>query len=141
MRKAIVLSVILALVPVLSGLSQTTARAKHRVVFQMTEPQGPAWDELTVRVNNLLANLVPDGGAQVEIVFFGRGLDMLRKSNVGYEKRFEQFVGLGVVFAACQNSMAAMKLTSADLFPFASPVRSGVVEVVRKQEAGWAYVH
>ena len=46
----------------------------------MTEPQGPAWDELTVRVNNLLANLVPDGGAQVEIVFFGRGLDMLRKT-------------------------------------------------------------
>ena len=141
MRNAFVSSVTLALVLVQGALPQTTARAKHRVVFQMTEPEGPAWDDLTVRVNNLLANLLPDGGAQVEIVFFGRGLNMLRKTNVSYQRRFEDFVHYGVVFAACQNSMAAMKHTAADLFPFASQVRSGVVEVVRKQEAGWAYVH
>ena len=27
-----------------------------------------------------------------------------------------------------------------DLFPFASTVDSGVAELVRKQEAGWAYI-
>jgi intracellular sulfur oxidation DsrE/DsrF family protein len=28
-----------------------------------------------------------------------------------------------------------------DLFPFASQVDSGVAELARKQEAGWAYIH
>ena len=28
-----------------------------------------------------------------------------------------------------------------DLFPFASQVDSGIAEMVRKQEQGWAYIH
>ncbi len=134
---AIGLAVILA--P--STLPQKTTAVKHRIVLQLNEPKGAAWEELTVHVNNLLANFVNDGGAEVEIVFFGPGLNMLRKTNVEYERRFRQFLSYGVTFAACQNSMGAMKLTTEDLFPFATQVRSGVAEVVRKQEAGWSYLH
>jgi len=36
--------------------------------------------------------------------------------------------------------MRDRNLTDEDLFPFASTVDSGVAELVRKQEAGWAYV-
>jgi intracellular sulfur oxidation DsrE/DsrF family protein len=31
-------------------------------------------------------------------------------------------------------------VTQADLLPFVTTVDSGVAEVVRKQEAGWAYL-
>lgn len=141
MTKRIIHAVCLALILAAAAVPQTTGKAKHRVVFQLSEPKGPAWGELTVHVNNLLANLINDGGAEVEIVFFGAGLNMLRKTNVEYEQRFRQFLGHGVTFAACQNSMGAMKLTKEDLFPFTTQVRSGVVEVVQKQEAGWSYIH
>jgi intracellular sulfur oxidation DsrE/DsrF family protein len=141
MKSSIISSIACALLIALSASPQTPVKPAHRIVVQMSEPQGPAWSELAVHVNNLLANLVPDGGAQIEIVFLGPGLNMLRKTNVAYEKRFEQFAGLGVTFAACQNSMEAMKLAKSDLFPFASEVRAGVAEIVRKQEAGWAYLH
>ncbi len=46
----------------------------------------------------------------------------------------------GIVLAACQNSMRAMRVTTEDLFPFAAQVDSGVAELVRKQEAGWSYI-
>ena len=35
---------------------------------------------------------------------------------------------------------ALRKVTTEDLFPFASQVDSGVAELIRKQEAGWSYI-
>jgi hypothetical protein len=49
-------------------------------------------------------------------------------------------VDTGVVFAVCQNSMRARKVTTEDLFPFAAQVDSGVAEIIRKQEAGFSYI-
>lgn len=141
MKKWIVSAAVLALGLAFGAVPQTTVSPKHRIVVQLNEPQGPAWSDLFVHVNNLVANFVQDGGVQVEVVFFGPGLNMLRKTNTIYEKRFKQLAAYGVTFSACQNSMAAMKLNKEDLFPFVSEVRSGVAEVVRKQEAGWAYLH
>ena len=46
----------------------------------------------------------------------------------------------GVVFAACENTMKKKNVAKEDLLPFATTVDSGVAEVVRKQEAGWAYL-
>jgi intracellular sulfur oxidation DsrE/DsrF family protein len=37
--------------------------------------------------------------------------------------------------------MRVMNVKTGDLLPFASEVDSGIAEVVRKQEAGWAYIH
>jgi intracellular sulfur oxidation DsrE/DsrF family protein len=37
--------------------------------------------------------------------------------------------------------MKAMKVKSEELFPFAIEVDSGIAEITRKQEAGWAYIH
>ena len=49
-------------------------------------------------------------------------------------------IASGVVLDACQNTMRLRKVTTEDLFPFASQVDSGVAELIRKQEAGWSYV-
>ncbi len=45
-----------------------------------------------------------------------------------------------VVFAACENAMKKRQLQRAALVAFASTVDSGVAEVVRRQEAKWAYL-
>ena len=53
----------------------------------------------------------------------------------------KQLADSGVRLSACQNAMRLMNVKTEDLFPFAAQVDSGVAELVRKQESGWAYIH
>jgi intracellular sulfur oxidation DsrE/DsrF family protein len=141
MRKILISVAALALVLVFSAVSQTQKTPKHHVVFQLSEPEGGAWTVLPLHVNNMRKAFEQDGGSQVEVVFFGAGLNMLLKKNTAYEERLKQLVDSGVTLSACQNAMKVMNVKTEDLFPFASQVDSGVAELVRKQEAGWSYIH
>ena len=141
MRKIIFSLASLALLLAFTAGSQTPAVAKHRVVFQLTESEGPAWGSLVLHVNNMRKAFAADGGSQVEVVFFGPGLNMLRKTNTAYEERLKQLVDSGVILSACQNAMRMMNVKTEDLFPIAGQVDSGIAELVRKQEAGWSYIH
>ncbi len=124
-----------------AALSQTPAAPKHHVVFQLTEAEGPAWESLATHVNNMRRAFAQDGGSEVEVVFFGPGLNMLRKTNTAYTDRLKQLADSGVKLSACQNSMHDRNVKTEDMFPFASQVDSGIAELARKQEAGWAYIH
>jgi len=140
MKKTILVVAALALVLVFAGVSQTPPAPKHRVVFQLTEPQGPAWDSLIAHVENMRTAFAKDGSG-VEVVFFGPGLNMLLKKNTAQEEKLKKLAESGVTLAACQNAMRFYNVKTEDLFPFASQVDSGVAELARKQEAGWAYIH
>jgi uncharacterized protein len=140
MKKTTLSVAALALVAVFGAVSQAAHSPKHRVVFQMTEPEGASWEMLVAHVDSMRSALSKDG-TQVEVVFFGPGLNMLLKKNSAYEERLKRLADSGVTLAACQNAMRFMKVTTEDLFPFASQVDSGVAELVRKQDAGWAYIH
>lgn len=141
MKKTILSAILLVLVAVVAAVSQTPKTPKHRVVFEVIEPEGSAWAVLPLHVNNMRAAFEKDGGSQVEVVFYGAGLNMLLKKNTAYEERLKQLADSGVTLAACQNAMRLMNVKTEDLFPFASQVDSGIAELVRKQEAGWAYIH
>jgi intracellular sulfur oxidation DsrE/DsrF family protein len=109
------------------------------VVFELNAPAPSGWDQLFHNVENVQKIFEKDG-VQVEVVFFGKGLTMLLKKNEEYAARLKEAAEKGVVLAACQNTMRAMKVKSEDLFPFATEVDSGVAELVRKQEAGFSYI-
>lgn len=141
MKKTILLAAAMVLALVAVAVSQTPAEPKHKAVFQLTEPQGQDWDMLIAHVNNARAALAKDGGSEMEVVFFGPGLNMLLKKNAAYEERLKQLADSGVKLAACQNAMRLMNVKSEDLFPFATEVDSGVAELIRKQTAGWTYIH
>jgi intracellular sulfur oxidation DsrE/DsrF family protein len=141
MKKTFLFAAALALAFVIGAVSQTPKTSKHRVVFQLDEPEGGAWDSLVKHVNNTRDALAKDCGSQVEVVFWGAGLNMLRKTNTAYEARLKQLSDDGVTLSACRNAMRVMNVKTEDLLPFASEVDSGIAEVVRKQEAGWAYIH
>ena len=82
-----------------------------------------------------------NGGVQVEVIFYGAGLNMLRKTNTAYEERLKKMKESGVTIAACQNAMKMMNIKSEDLTPYATEVDSAVAELTRRQEAGYAYIH
>jgi uncharacterized protein len=141
MKKIVLASALLALVAVIGAVSQTSRGAKHHVLFQLTEAEGDAWKVLEPHATNLQAAFAKDGGVEIEVVFYGAGLNMLKKTNTKYEDALKKMVESGVKLSACQNAMKVMKVTTEDLFPFASQVDSGIAELTRQQEAGWAYVH
>jgi uncharacterized protein len=141
MKKTLPFVAALVLALVIGAVCQTPKTSKHRVVFQLDEPEGAAWDSLVKHVNNTRDALAKDGGSQVEVVFWGAGLNMLRKTNTAYEARLKQLSDDGVTLSACRNAMRVLNVKAEDLLPFASEVDSGIAEIVRKQEAGWAYIH
>jgi intracellular sulfur oxidation DsrE/DsrF family protein len=139
--KPTLLAAAVLLATLLPAAAQTPAAPKHKAVFQLTEPEGADWGTLIVHVNNMRAAFEKDGGVQIEVVFFGPGIHMLRKTNTAEGDRLKKLSESGVILAACQNAMRVANLKTEDLFPFASQVDAGVAELVRKQEAGWAYIH
>jgi uncharacterized protein len=141
MKRTLLVVSALALLLGYAAISQTPAGPKHHVVFQMSEPDGSAWSSLALHLNNTMKSLADDGGSQVEVVFYGPGLGMLTKASTAYEEPLKQLSDKGVKLLACRNAMKMRNVKTEDLFPFAGQVDSGIAEIVRKQEAGWAYVH
>jgi intracellular sulfur oxidation DsrE/DsrF family protein len=139
LKKSVINLLALLLVVVFAAISQTPASHKHQVVIQMNSPSGDSWNQLFANIENIQKVFAADG-IQIEVVFYGKGLPMLLKTNSAYEERMKKASSTGVVLAACQNSMRIQKLTTEDLIPFAAQVDSGVAELIRKQEAGWSIV-
>lgn len=115
------------------------APAKHKVVFQMNVADTDSWNQLFGNIGNAQKAFQKDG-IQIEVVFYGKGISALLKTNTAFAERLKNAAAEGVVLGACQNSMRARKITSQDIFPFSTEVDSGVAELIRKQEAGFSYI-
>jgi len=139
MKKTLVTAIAILLGLALAAISQTPQTRKHQVVLQMNVDTPDSWNQLFGNIQNIQTVFGADK-IQIEVVAYGKGLSLLLKTNSVYEERMKKAIDSGVVLAACQNSMRLRKVTTADLFPFASQVDSGVAELIRKQEAGWSYV-
>lgn len=113
------------------------AQKKHRVVFQITTPDTVAYRALTRQINNLL-DAWPD--AELEVVAHNKGIGLLeqKKSNVPAELQALQ--GRGVRFVACEQTLKQQKLAKTDILPLSGFVPRGLVEIIEKQEQGWAYI-
>lgn len=115
------------------------ALAADRAVFSVTENDPARWNLVLGNVHNLQAGTADTGGVEVEIVAFGPGVAMLKAGSPA-ASRIAEALGDHVKIVACRNSMAAGKLTEADMVPDIGYVPAGVVEVMRKEQQGWAYI-
>ena len=134
-----VLLAVFALTTAACALAQTATPAKHKVVLQMNVADNDSWNQLLGNIGNVQTAFRNDG-VQIEVVFYGKGISALLKTNTAFEERLKKAAADGVILAACQNSMRLRKVTSQDIFPFSTEVDSGVAELVRKQEAGFSYI-
>jgi hypothetical protein len=75
----------------------------------------------------------------VEIVAFGPGIGMLKFDAVT-ANRVNDAIKSGVKVVACENTMGAQKLVKADMNQSISYVPAGVIEIMNRQNEGWAYV-
>jgi intracellular sulfur oxidation DsrE/DsrF family protein len=115
-----------------------SAMAKNRALFQVTDNDPARWTLILNNMQNLREGV---GGepVEIELVAYGPGINML-KSDSSVKQRIAEALKSGVKVNACQNTMNGMKLTAPDMLPEIGYVPSGVVEVMRKQQQGWAYI-
>mgnify|MGYP003948836197 CR=1 FL=1 len=111
---------------------------KTRVVVQVSDADPARWNLALNNVRNLQQDLGADN-VTVEVVAYGPGIGMLKlDSAVG--SRISEALKSGVKVSACENTMRGQKLTHADMLPNVGYVPAGVVEIIQRQQEGWAYL-
>jgi intracellular sulfur oxidation DsrE/DsrF family protein len=111
---------------------------RERAIFSVSDADPQKWALTLGNIANAIDGLGADA-AEIELVVYGPGIAMLKKDSPVADK-LAAALRSGVHVAACQNSMRGFKLEQADLAPGVGVVPSGVVELIRRQHAGYAYV-
>lgn len=111
----------------------------HRVVVELTSADPKVWSGALNNFENLRQAL--GAATQVELVAHGNGLGFLLQTNTAQVPRMKTLADAGVRFAACRNTMRRQHVSAEALLPFVVTVDSGVAEIVRRQDDGWAYLH
>lgn len=140
--RAILLAMTLALavMPVMAG-SKPAKQSKaeiYRVIFQVSDSNPQKWYLTLHNARNVQKALGKDQ-VQMEILAYGPGLDMVLLETEVAEDLHEAMEN-GIRIIACENTMAGRKLTRADMHPGIDYVRTGVLHLMKRQRAGWAYV-
>ena len=115
-----------------------SAGAKSKVVMQVSDSDAGKWN---LALNNA-KNLQTDLGAanvDIEIVAYGPGIGMLKADSV-VGVRVDEALASGVKVVACENTMRGQKLTKPDMLERVGYVSAGVVEIMQRQQQGWAYI-
>ncbi len=111
---------------------------KQKVIFQVSDADPKKWN---LALNNA-KNVQTDVGLEnvdIELVAYGPGIGMLKlDSEVG--NRVQEAMATGVKVVACENTMKGQKLTKDDMLSNIGYVKAGVVELMQKQQEGYAYI-
>jgi uncharacterized protein len=112
--------------------------SRSKVVIQMSDGDAAKWNLALNNAKNLQSDL---GAANVdiEIVTYGPGIGMLKAESV-VGNRVDEALKSGVKVLACENTMRGQKLTKPDMLGGIGYVSAGVVEIMEKQQQGWAYI-
>jgi uncharacterized protein len=135
---AVLLASALCLSAGVAGAQGQNATPRNRVVIQVSDAEAAKWN---LALNNA-RNIQTDLGAanvDIEIVAYGPGIGMLKADSV-VGNRIDEAGKAGVKVVACENTMHAQKLTKADMLSGIGYVPAGVVELMQRQQQGWAYI-
>jgi uncharacterized protein len=122
----------------LPAAAQQAAAKPARVVVQVSEADPARWNLALNNVKNLQDELGA-ANVSVEIVAYGPGIGML-KFDAPTNSRISEAIKNGVAVQACENTMRNQKLAKADMHPNVTYVPAGVVQIVKRQQEGWAYL-
>jgi hypothetical protein len=133
---------VLAALVIASGVAVTaTAQPipqRNRVVIQVSDGDASKWNLALNNARNLQSDL-GERNVEIEIVAYGPGIGML-KLDSPVANRIGEAKDAGVKVMACENTMKAQKLVRADMLSGIGYVGAGVVEIMQRQQEGWAYL-
>lgn len=115
-----------------------TAGPPRGVVIQVSEADPAKWEMALINARNV-RKAYGDKAVGVEIVAYGPGLKMLRNDSP-VASGLEEASRNGVKLKACGNTMSMTHTTRAELGPAVDVVPAGIVEIMERQQEGYAYV-
>jgi intracellular sulfur oxidation DsrE/DsrF family protein len=118
--------------------ASSLAADKSKVVIQVSTNDPATWNLALNNAKNIQKDVGKDN-VEIEIVAFGPGINML-KAESEVSNRIIDAVDSGAQVMACQNTMRNMKLTKDDMNSKIGYVPSGVVEIMQRQQHGYAYL-
>ncbi len=114
------------------------AADKAKLVIQVSQNDPATWNLALNNAKNVQKDLGKDN-VELEIVAYGPGINML-KAESEVADRINEAADSGVQVMACQNTMRRQKLSKEDMSAKVGYVPSGVVEIMRRQQQGYAYL-
>lgn len=137
MRYACLLFALLFL-PLLSlAQNQPVDKKKHKVVIQLTSNDTLVHKALIKQIRNVQA-AAPN--TKIEVVCHNNGITFLQAAVSKQCPAIAECKQSGVDFVACENTMRERKIIREELVAECRTVPAGLVEIIDKQEKGWAYV-
>jgi intracellular sulfur oxidation DsrE/DsrF family protein len=117
-----------------------------KVLFHLNSPKADVAREALDEVENLLQLYARQGQkARIEFITNGGGINLLRADASPFPKRIlamqKRYPNL--VFVTCKNSIDRLKEErgiTAKLLPGIVVIDSGVAQIMRRQQEGWAYI-
>ena len=131
--------VVLAGLAAAAALAQGSERPLQRAVIQVSDNDVQKWNLALNNASNVQDDLGGPEATELEIVVYGPGIGML-KADSPVAKRVADALGRGVKVVACENTMRVQKLAYPDMLPNIGYVSAGVVELMKRQQQGWAYI-
>lgn len=120
------------------GAGRTAPVARNRLAIQINEDDVKKWNAVLANIRNIQAELGPKNVA-IAVVAIGPGLGMLTAESLA-ANGVQDALATGVEFVACGNTMKALKIDRADLIEGVTISIAGYVELLKRQQQGWAYL-
>ena len=114
------------------------AQQKAKIVLQVSDNDPAKWNLALNNARNAQDDLGKDN-IDIEIVVYGPGIHMLRM-DATTATRVTQAIQSGISIVACENTMTAQKINKADMHDAISYVPAGVIQLMKRQQQGWAYI-
>ena len=110
----------------------------YRVVFDLTSKDSLD-QKAVIRWVNEVTKAEPN--AQVEVVMYGQGLNMVVKGRSTVEDAVNQLTSnKNVSFKVCAVAMKNQNVDKSQLLAGIDTVPDGIYEIISKQRQGWGYI-
>ena len=118
---------------------QSSAQQKpYNIVFDLTTSDTATHQRVIRWVNGILT-AHPD--AKIEVVFYGRSLDMIVKDKSTVSGDIIKLgTGKKVTFAACEHAMKVFNISKNQLLDGVTTVPDALYELITKQAEGYGYI-
>jgi uncharacterized protein len=129
---------IIFLVSLLCFYSLLQAQKDYKVVFDLTSRDSVDHKNIIRWLNEITA---AEPGANLEVVLYGKSLDMVTKDKSVVSNAVQQFASKpNVAFKVCAIAMKNNNVDKTQLLPGVQVVPDGIYEIIEKQKEGWGYI-
>jgi intracellular sulfur oxidation DsrE/DsrF family protein len=135
MKKVLLLA---SLIMVLYSKALLAQPDDHKIIFQFTNAVDTMQQKAFVNQLKNVTAYWPD--AQIEVVVYNQGLELVMPSKSKHIDAVKQLIEKGVRFVVCENTMKQRNIGKAEFIPEVEYTPAGIVELVERQERGWMYI-